>query len=52
MSKFQSPMLNNGVCRATTDKQTHKHTKKTRTYRVKTEETFFYLEVFLFSIFV
>ena len=28
MSKFQSPMLNNGVCRATTDKQTHKQTHK------------------------
>ena len=24
--KFQSPMLNNGFCRATTDKQTHKQT--------------------------
>ena len=45
MSKFQSPMLNNGVCIATTDKQTHKHTNK-HTYRVKTEEMFFYLQLF------
>ena len=35
MSQFQHPMLNDDVCRAPTDKQTHKHT-----YRVKTEETF------------
>ena len=39
-------MLNDGVCRATTDKQTHKHTNK-HTYRVKTEETFFTLKFFL-----
>ena len=26
MSKFQPPMLNDDVCRAPTDKQTHKHT--------------------------
>ena len=42
-------MLNNEVFRATTDKQTHKHTKHKHTYRVKTEETFFYLQVFVFN---
>ena len=40
MLKFQTPMLNDEVCRAMTDKQTnkqtHKHTNK-HTYCVKTE---------------
>ena len=36
MLKFQTPMSNDEVCRAMTDKQTHK-----QTYWVKTEETFF-----------
>ena len=49
-------MLNNGVCRATTDKQTHKQTSTQthkHTYRVKTEETFlpwiFFLLLFSFK---
>ena len=50
MSKFQPPMLNDDVCRAATDKQTHKHTHK-HTYRVKTEETFFYGQIFYFLFF-
>ena len=48
MLKFQTPMSNDDVCRAMTDKQTHKHTNK-HTYRVKTEETFFYLQVLFFQ---
>ena len=36
MLKFQPPMLNDEVCRAMTDKQTHKHT-----YRVKLRKAFF-----------
>ena len=54
MSKFQPPMLNNDVCRARTDKQTHKHTHThthKHTYRVKTEETFFYGQIFYFLFF-
>ena len=54
MSKFQPPMLNNDVCRAPTDKQTHKHTHThthKHTYRVKTEETFFYGQIFYFLFF-
>ena len=46
MSKFQPPMLNNDVCRAPTDKQTHTHIHK-HTYRVKTEETFFTAKFFI-----
>ena len=38
-------MLNDKVCRAPTDKQTHKYIHK-HTYWVKTEETFFYRQVF------
>ena len=50
MSKFQIPMLNDEVCTATTDKQTH---KQKHTHRVETEVTFFfYFKVFMFSIFV
>ena len=30
--KCQTPMLNDEVCRAMTDKQTHKHTNKQKTY--------------------
>ena len=50
-------MLKNEVCRVPTDKQTHKHTHEhththTHTHRVKTEETFSYLQQFKFSIFV
>ena len=50
MSKFQPPMLNDDVCRARTDKQTHKHTYThihKHTYRVKTEETFFTAKFFI-----
>ena len=36
MSKYQPPILNNDICRASTDKQTHKYTKKKHT---KTETT-------------
>ena len=50
MSKFQPPMLNDDVCRARTDKQTHKYIHK-HTYRVKTEETFFYGQIFYFLFF-
>ena len=54
MLKFQSPMLNNGVCRAMTDKQTHEqkntHTNK-HTYRVKTEETFLFSSSFFMFYF-
>ena len=50
MSKFHHPMLNGEVCRATTDKQTHKQTQK-HTYRVKTEETLFDLQAFLNFLF-
>ena len=50
MSKFQPPMLNDDVCRAPTDKQTHIYTHK-HTYRVKTEETFFYGQIFYFLFF-
>ena len=56
MLKFQTPMSNDEVCRAMTDKhtntQTHKHTNKKHTYWVKTEETFFLPPSFLFSIFI
>ena len=55
MSKFQPPMLNDDVCRAPTDKQTHKHTHThthKHTYRVKTEETFFYGQIFYFLFFL
>ena len=48
MLKFQPPMLNDVLCRAMTDKQTHKQTHKKHTYKLKTEETFFYLQVFYF----
>ena len=51
MSKFQPPMLNDNVCRAPTDKQTHIYTHK-HTYRVKTEETFFYGQIFYFLFFL
>ena len=47
MLKFQPPMLNDEVCRVATDKQTHKYTIK-NAYRVKTEVTFFYLQIFIF----
>ena len=55
MSKFQRPMLNDDVCRPRTDKQTHKHTHThthKHTYRVKTEETFFYGQIFYFLFFL
>ena len=55
MSKFQPPMLNDDACRVSTDKQTHKHTHthtyKKHTYWVKTEETFFYRQVFYILFF-
>ena len=51
MSKFQAPMLKGDICRAATDKQTHKHTHK-HTYTVKTEETFFYGQIFYFLFFL
>ena len=54
MSEFQPPVLNDVVCRAPTDKQTHKHTHThthKHTYRVKTEETFFYGQFFYFLFF-
>ena len=47
MSKFQPPMLNDDVCRPPTDKQTHTYTN-IHTYRVKTEETFFTADFFIF----
>ena len=51
MLKCQTPMLNDEVCRAMTDKQTHKQTNTQKhKYRVKTEETFFSVCVcFFFS---
>ena len=49
MSKFQPPMLNDEVCRMATDKQTHKYIHKKHTYRVKTEETFFTANFFIFN---
>ena len=55
MSKFQPPMLNDDACRVSTDKQTHKHTHThthKHTYRVKTEETFFYGQIFYFLFFL
>ena len=53
MSKFQRPMLNDDVCRPPTDKQTHKHTHTHKhTYRVKTEETFIYDQIFYFLFFL
>ena len=50
MSKFQRPMFNDDVFRPPTDKQTHTHIHK-HTYRVKTEETFFYGQFFYFLFF-
>ena len=37
MSKFQPPMLNDDVCRARTDKQTHKHIHKQAQRRAAAE---------------
>ena len=52
MLKFEPSMLNDVLCRAITDKQTHKKTYIQ--YRVKTCTklgNLFYLQVFIFSIF-
>ena len=52
MLKFQPHMLNNEVCRPTTDKHTNTQTNKKHTYWVKTEETFFLPPNSFFSIFL
>ena len=55
MSKFQPPMLNGDVCRAATDKQTHKHTDAhTKTYVLskKQRKPFFYRQVLFFIFYV
>ena len=41
-------MFNDEVCRSTTDKHTNTQTNKKHTYGVKSDETFFYRQVFYF----